>query len=86
MDSDAVKKTIIKQALQATNTANARTLIEVCHPPFLLSLQIPDASLAEHKRKVLRALRPQAGQLPLEQRADVPDVVHGEVHGGVERG
>jgi len=29
MDSDAVKKTIIKQALQATNTANARTLIEV---------------------------------------------------------
>ncbi|KAK3296018.1 Tim10/DDP family zinc finger-domain-containing protein [Chaetomium fimeti] len=28
MDSDSVKKAIIKQALQATNTANARTLIE----------------------------------------------------------
>lgn len=29
MDSDTVKKAIMKQALQATNTANARTLIEV---------------------------------------------------------
>ncbi|KXX79454.1 Mitochondrial import inner membrane translocase subunit TIM13 [Madurella mycetomatis] len=28
MDSDSVKKAIIRQALQATNTANARTLIE----------------------------------------------------------
>jgi import inner membrane translocase subunit TIM13 len=29
MDSEEVKKTVMRQALQATNTANARTLIEV---------------------------------------------------------
>jgi hypothetical protein len=29
MDSEAVKKEIIRQALQATNTTNARILIEV---------------------------------------------------------
>ncbi len=33
MDSESVKKAIIRQALQATNMSNARTLIEVCSPP-----------------------------------------------------
>jgi len=34
MDSDSVKKAIIRQALQSTNMANARTLIEVRFPFF----------------------------------------------------
>jgi hypothetical protein len=102
MDSDSVKKAIIKQALQATNTANARTLIEVrtclgARSPILLPAPAPPGSLGthwpstltespEHQREVLRALRPQAGQLPLERREDMPYIVHGEVHGGMERG
>lgn len=34
MDSDSVKKAIIRQALQSTNMANARTLIEVSFLPL----------------------------------------------------
>jgi hypothetical protein len=32
MDSDSIKKAIIRQALEETNTANARTLIEASDP------------------------------------------------------
>lgn len=98
MDSDSVKKAIIKQALQATNTANARTLIEVHKtrnhspafnrllPAFPVDCHSMLTRFPEHQREVLRTLRPQARKLPLKRREDVPDIVHGEVHGGVERG
>ncbi|SPQ22390.1 c56ff4a8-c9ac-42ce-ba92-4096ea274d23 [Thermothielavioides terrestris] len=47
MDSEAVKKAIIRQALQATNTANARTLIEAffSHSPSTRSA-LEEADLA----------------------------------------
>lgn len=45
MDSDSVKKAIIRQALQATNTANARTLIEVRR----LWPRIPDPPLGSSR-------------------------------------
>lgn len=98
MDSDSVKKEVIRQALQQANMTNARTLIEVCTFPPAPASAMHECncmnamcamymltSLAEHQRQVLRTVYPQARQLPVERRADLPDPVHGEVHGGLER-
>lgn len=41
---------------------------------------------AENQRKVLREVHSQAGKQPVVGREPVPDELHAEVHGGVERG
>ncbi|AEO69341.1 uncharacterized protein THITE_121986 [Thermothielavioides terrestris NRRL 8126] len=54
MDSEAVKKAIIRQALQATNTANARTLIEnINEKCFERCVPKPGSSLSSSEQTCL---------------------------------
>ncbi|GAB1320572.1 protein translocase subunit [Madurella fahalii] len=55
MDSDSVKKAIIRQALQATNTANARTLIEnINEKCFEKCIPKPGASLSSGEQTCIK--------------------------------
>ncbi|KAL2256041.1 hypothetical protein VTK26DRAFT_2285 [Humicola hyalothermophila] len=55
MDSDAVKKEIIRQALQAANTANARTLIENINDKcFEICVPKPGSSLSSSEQTCLK--------------------------------
>lgn len=60
------------------------------HPPPILGNKKKTNNIyfnyTETPRELLRKVRPQARQLALQQRTDLHDVLHGEVHGRLEPG
>lgn len=84
---------------QEAAMANARNLIDVrleayLYLPFCIrdkhlhmSLKIAVADPSpENQQHLLRALRPQSFNFTIEQRADLPHTMHGEVYGIMELG
>jgi len=61
MDSDSVKKAIIKQVILEANIQNSRQLVEVRTTPYLQTTKETMLNYQpENQRKLLRQVHPQA--------------------------
>ncbi|KAI9166721.1 hypothetical protein HJFPF1_02835 [Paramyrothecium foliicola] len=90
MDSKSIKQAVMQQVLQESSVANARVLIEVrirqIQFNFLCDAAIPSLTsfATETPGELLREVRSQAWQLPLQWREVMHDNLHGEVYGRLE--
>jgi hypothetical protein len=89
MDSSVVKQQLMQKVQVEAQTANLRMLLEVRQPGAFEAISQSrklTAYRTENPGELLRQMRPQTRNLPLERRADLRHDMHGEVHAGMEPG